>query len=406
VIGPQSRSVEVQIRTREMHEHAELGVAAHWTYKEGGARDAQYERKIEWVRRLLEPQESTDTDKDFLERMHVELFEDRVYVLTPKGEVVDLPKGATPLDFAYGVHTDLGHRCRGAKVNGRIVPLDYQLANGEIVEIITGKHPAPSRDWLAPEQGYLISPRNRSKVRAWFRKLDVSDNRAAGRAIAERELVRIGAGPEHMSALVQELKAKDIDHLHQLLGEGEITATQLVQAAERLLKPEPQDQTIRVPRRAPTRKKRGSLVDIEGVGDLPITLARCCGPIRPQPIVGYVTLGRGVTIHRSDCPALARMKAVKPERVLNVEWAATGEEETLTVQLVIAAYDRRGLVRDLTDVMALEHLSIEEMTTTTDRQAGTAHVTVKLAVRDLEQLARVLRRLSSVPNVISARRVH
>jgi GTP pyrophosphokinase len=406
VIGPHSRSVEVQIRTREMHEHAELGVAAHWTYKEGGARDAQYERKIEWVRRLLEPQESTDTDKDFLERMHVELFEDRVYALTPKGEVVDLPKGATPLDFAYVVHTDLGHRCRGAKVNGRIVPLDYQLANGEIVEIITGKHPAPSRDWLAPEQGYLVSPRNRSKVRAWFRKLDVSDNRAAGRAIAERELTRIGAGPEHMSALVQELKAKDVDHLHQLLGEGEITVTQLVQGAERLLKPEPQDQTIRIPRRVPTRKKRGSLVDIEGVGDLPITLARCCGPIRPQPIVGYVTLGRGVTIHRSDCPALARMRAVKPERALNVEWAATGEEETLTVQLVIAAYDRRGLVRDLTDVMALEHLSIEEMTTTTDRQAGTAHVTVRLAVRDLEQLARVLRRLSSVPNVISARRVH
>jgi GTP pyrophosphokinase len=406
VIGPQSRSVEVQIRTREMHEHAELGVAAHWTYKEGGARDAQYERKIEWVRRLLEPQESTDTDKDFLERMHVELFEDRVYALTPKGEVVDLPKGATPLDFAYSVHTDLGHRCRGAKINGRIVPLDYQLANGEIVEIITGKHPAPSRDWLAPEQGYLISPRNRSKVRAWFRKLDVSDNRTAGRAIAERELARIGAGPEHVSALVQELKAKDVDHLHQLLGEGEITVTQLVQAAERLLEPEAQDQTIRIPRRVPTRRKRGSLVDIEGVGDLPITLARCCGPIRPQPIVGYVTLGRGVTIHRSDCPALARMRAVKPERVLNVEWTATGEEETLTVQLVIAAYDRRGLVRDLTDVMALEHLSIEEMTTTTDRQAGTAHVTVKLAVRDLEQLARVLRRLSAVPNVISARRVH
>ena len=407
VIGPQSRSVEVQIRTREMHEHAELGVAAHWQYKEGGSRDAQYERKIEWVRRLLEPQEAVETDDAFLERMHVELFEDRVYALTPKGEVVDLPRGATPLDFAYFVHTDLGHRCRGAKVNGRIVPLDTALANGEIVEIITGKHPAPSRDWLAPEQGYLISPRNRSKVRAWFRKLDVNDNRSAGRAIAERELARIGAGPEHMAALVQELKANDIDHFHQLLGEGEITVTQLVQAAERLLKPEPAEPTLRMPRKpAANRKNRGgSLVDIEGVGDLPTTLARCCGPIPPQPISGYVTLGRGVTIHRSDCPALARMRSVKPERVLNVEWS-TGEEDTLTVQLVITAYDRRGLVRDLSDVMALEHLSIEEMTTTTDKKAGTAHVTVKLAVRDLEQLARVLRRLSAVPNVISARRVH
>ncbi len=406
VIGPQGRSIEVQIRTREMHEHAELGVAAHWQYKEGGARDAQYDRKIEWVRRLLEPQDaSADSDKDFLERMRVELFEDRVYALTPKGEVVDLPRGATPLDFAYVVHTDLGHRCRGAKVNGRIVPLDYQLANGEIVEIITGKHAAPSRDWLAPEQGYLVSPRNRAKVRAWFRKLDVADNRTAGRAIAERELARIGARPEHMAALVQELKATDVDHFHQLLGEGEITVTQLVQAAERLMKPAPVETTIRVPRRTTTRRKRGSLVEIEGVGDLPTTLARCCGPIRPQAITGYVTLGRGVTIHRSDCPALARMRAVKPERVLNVEWSTNGED-TLTVQLVISAYDRRGLVRDLTDVMALEHLSIEEMTTTTDRKAGTAHVTVKLAVRDLEQLARVLRRLASVPNVISARRVH
>jgi GTP pyrophosphokinase len=410
VIGPQGRSVEVQIRTREMHEHAELGVAAHWQYKEGGARDAQYDKKIEWVRRLLEPQESaasSDGDRDFLERMRLELFEDRVYALTPKGEVIDLPTGATPLDFAYHVHTDLGHRCRGAKVNGRIVPLNYQLANGEIVEIITGKHPAPSRDWHAPEQGYLVSPRNRAKVRAWFRKLDVSDNRVAGRAIAERELARIGARPEHIAPLVQELKANDLDHFHQLLGEGEITVTQLVQAAERLMKPATDEvaSTIRVPRRAPSSKKRGSLVDIEGVGDLPTTLARCCGPIRPQLITGYVTLGRGVTIHRSDCPALARMRSVKPERVLNVEWSGT-EEDTLTVQLVIAAYDRRGLVRDLTDVVALEHLSIEEMTTTTDRKAGTAHVSLKLAVRDLEQLARVLRRLSSVPNVISARRVH
>ena len=381
-----------------------FGVAAHWQYKEGGARDAQYERKIEWVRRLIEPQEAADTDRDFLERMHSELFEDRVYALTPKGEVVDLPRGATPLDFAYHVHTDLGHRCRGAKVNGRIVPLDYQVQNGEIVEIITGKHPAPSRDWLAPEQGYLVSPRNRSKVRAWFRKLDVADNRAAGRAIAERELARIGSGSEHLAALVQELKADSLDHFHQLLGEGEITATQLVQAAERLIQP-PEPRPIRTTRHAARKKRGGSPVDIEGVGDLPITLARCCGPIRPQAITGYVTLGRGVTVHRSDCSALARMRAVKPERALNVEWTSD-DTDTLSVQLVVSAYDRRGLVRDLTDVMALEHLSIEELTTTTDRQAGTALVTTRLAVRDLEQLARVLRRLSAVPNVISARRVH
>jgi GTP pyrophosphokinase len=389
-----------------MHEHAELGVAAHWQYKEGGARDAQYERKIEWVRRLLEPQEARDTDKDFLERMRTELFEDRVYALTPKGEVVDLPRGATPLDFAYSVHTDLGHRCRGAKVNGRIVPLDHQVSNGEIVEIITGKHAAPSRDWLAPEQGYLVSPRNRSKVRAWFRKLDVADNRSAGRQIAERELARLGVKPEHMSALVSELKANDIDHFHQLLGEGEVTVTQLVQAAERLTQPapEPKPRMPRVPK-GTARKKRGSLVDIEGVGDLPITLARCCAPIRPQPITGYATLGRGVTIHRSDCPALARMRAVKPERALNVEWSSD-DPENLDVQIAISAYDRRGFVRDISDVMAAEHLSIDALNTVTDHDTGTAHMTVTLAVRDLEQLARVLRRLAGVPNVINVRRIH
>jgi len=444
VIGPQARSVEVQIRTREMHEHAELGVAAHWTYKEGGSRDAQYEQKIQWVRRLLEPQ--AGGDRDFLESMRTEVFEDRVYALTPKGEVVDLPRDATPLDFAYNVHTSLGHRCRGAKVNGRIVPLTYSLSNGEIVEIITAKHEAPSRDWLAPEQGYLVSPRNRAKVRAWFRKQDVTDNRSAGRAIAERELTRISARPvserstllrafnpglgrvksglpdhistlagkggertgastyrpELFSALVRELQARDADHLYQLLGEGEITVTQLLQAAERLVQPSQPQHAIRPTR--PAHGRRGSPVDIEGVGDLPTTLARCCAPLRPQPITGYVTLGRGVTIHRSDCPSLNRMRSVKPERVLNVEWTSA-ESAALRVQIAVSAYDRRGLVRDVTDILALERLSIEAMTTTTDREAGKAFVSLTFSVADLEQLARVLRRLSAVPNVIHARRL-
>ncbi|HVW69802.1 MAG TPA: bifunctional (p)ppGpp synthetase/guanosine-3',5'-bis(diphosphate) 3'-pyrophosphohydrolase, partial [Steroidobacteraceae bacterium] len=410
VMGPQGKSVEVQIRTREMHEHAELGVAAHWTYKEGGARDAQYQRKIEWVRRLLEPHEAQaegDADRDFLERVSTELFEDRIYALTPKGEVIDLPRGATPLDFAYNVHTSLGHRCRGAKVNGRIVPLTHALANGEIVEIITGKQEAPSRDWLAPEQGYLVSARNRSKVRAWFRKQDVGDNRSAGRVIAERELARINFKPEHFAALLHELQTRDADHLYQLLGEGEITVTQLLQAAARL----PGEQPIEVRRHPPVARparastRRGtSPVEIEGVGDLPVTLARCCAPLRPQPIAGYVTVGRGVTIHRADCPSLVRMRATKPERVLSVQWSGTNEEHP-TVELSVSAYDRRGLVRDVTDVLAFERLSIEAMTTTTDRGSGTAHVLVTVTIGDLEQLNRVLKRLAAVPSVIHARRI-
>jgi GTP pyrophosphokinase len=405
VIGPQGRSVEVQIRTSEMHEHAELGVAAHWTYKEGGLASAQYQRKIEWVRRLLEPQEGLEAagasaDGDLLEGMRTELFSDRVYTLTPKGEVIDLPRGATPLDFAYSVHTSLGHRCRGAKVNGRIVPLTHTLANGEIVEIITGKHEAPSRDWLAPEHGYLISPRNRGKVRAWFRRQDVGDNRVAGRSIAERELGRIGARPEQLGALTAELKARDTDHLYQLLGEGEITVTQLVRAATRLLEPA---RPLLRPARVVSARRRGSPVEIEGVGDLPVTLARCCAPLRPQPITGYVTLGRGVTVHRSDCASLQRMSALKPDRVLKVEWSS-GESGALTVGLAVSAYDRRGLLRDLTDVLTVERLSIDAVTSRTDHEAGIAYFDISVAVDDLEQLARVLRRLAGVPNVIEARR--
>jgi GTP pyrophosphokinase len=355
VMGPEGKSVEVQIRTREMHEHAELGVAAHWTYKEGGARDAQYQRKIEWVRQLLEPHDGLDSD--FVDQVRTELFEDRVYAITPKGEVVDLARGSTPLDFAYSVHTSLGHRCRGAKVNGRIVPLTYTLSNGEIVEIITGKQEAPSRDWMAPEQGYLVSARHRSKVRAWFRDTDA----------------------------------------------GGATAPQLPPA------PQPPEPPIRrhapVARPAPASTRRGSSpVEIEGVGDLPVTLARCCAPLRPQPIAGYVTVGRGVTVHRSNCPSLLRMRATKPERVLQVGWTATNGA-TPGVELSVSAYDRSGLVRDITDVLALERLSIEAMTTTTDRGAGTAHVLVTVPIGDLEQLARVLKRLTAVPNVIHARRL-
>jgi GTP pyrophosphokinase len=360
VIGPGGKSVEVQIRTGEMHEHAELGVAAHWTYKEGGARNTQYQRKIEWVRKLLEPQDTSteESDRNFLERMRTELFEDRVYALTPKGEVIDLPRGSTPLDFAYQIHTSLGHRCKGAKVNGRIVPLTYTLKNGEVIEIIAGKLESPSRDWLAPEQGYLGSPHSRTKVRAWFRK---QEEAAAPAQPADPEPPVAAPAAEPDRPLVTRPRAR------KALG--------------------------------------GSPVDIEGVGDLPTTLARCCAPLRPQHIAGYVTLGRGVTIHRSDCPSLARMRALKPERVLQVDWAVNSDDG-LIVQVSVDALDRRGLLRDVTDVLALERLSIEAMNTTTDRDAGIAHLLVTISVTDLDQLARVLRRLGGVPNVTHARRVH
>jgi len=420
VIGPQDRAVEVQIRTREMHESAEFGVAAHWRYKEGGARDAGYERKIEWVRRLLDPAEGAPaSDQDFIDRVRSELFEDRVYALTPRGEVVDLPRGATPLDFAYYLHSSLGHRCRGAKVNGRIVPLTFRLHNGEIVEIITGKQEAPSRDWMAPDQGYLASARSRAKVRAWFRRQDAGDNEAAGRAIAERELARLGGSPALLSALVGELKVADAAQLHRALGEGEITSAQFAQAVQRRLAAVPRGGQgagaapatggIPRPRRARAGanggRREASPVVVEGVHDLPVTLARCCRPVRPQPIVGYVTQGRGVTVHTAECSGLRRMQSTHPDRVLRVEWTtATDDVAGLPIELTVLAYDRRGLVRDLSEAIAAQDVAIESLHTAAERRDGTSRTTTRLRVRDLGQMTRLLRQLGAVAGVISARR--
>lgn len=408
VIGPADRTVEVQIRTRDMHRQAELGVAAHWRYKEGGSRDDGYARKVEWVRRLLEPgEDGRAAESDFIDRVRTELFEDRVYALTPRGEVVDLPRGATPLDFAYQVHTSLGHRCRGAKVNGRIVPLTQPLANGEVVDIITGKQESPSRDWLV-QDGYLVSPRSRAKLRAWFRRTDAGENEAAGRGIAERECTRLGIGLDLLPALAHELKAADAAQLYRWLGEGELGVTQFVQAATRLAAtrngPPP---AVAVRRRTGGSRKKGTgggPVMIEGVGDLPITLARCCAPIRPEAVAGYVTLGRGVTVHAARCASLARMRASHPDRVLRVDWRDDDDGDGMPVGLRIEAWDRRGLVRDISEIVAGAGLGIESLTTTTDRAAGTATTVLRTAVRDLGQLSQVLRALARVPNVISARR--
>ncbi|MGE0583120.1 MAG: bifunctional (p)ppGpp synthetase/guanosine-3',5'-bis(diphosphate) 3'-pyrophosphohydrolase [Steroidobacteraceae bacterium] len=401
VIGPAGKPVEVQIRTRDMHAQAELGIAAHWRYKEGGARDAEYARKVEAVRELLAPGGARRGEGDFLDRVQASLFTDRVYALSPKGEVIELPQGATPLDFAYHLHTDLGHRCRGAKVNGRIVPLTHRLANGEVVEIITGKALAPSRDWMAPEQGYLASARSRARVRTWFRRLGEADNRAAGRATVERELARASGGPDQLAALVQALKAPDADTLHRLVGEGEITTTQLTQAIARLLAPPAKRAAPRARPAAPGRN--GSPVSIEGVGDLPISLARCCGPVRPQPIVGYVTVGRGVTVHRAGCAGLRRMRAERPERVLECQWTDT-QVGAQTMEITVVGLDRRALVRDLTDVVASEHLRLDSLATTTQRTEGTATTVLRVDIRDLAELTRVTQRLGKVPNVLNVRR--
>ena len=401
VIGPDKLPLEIQIRTREMHEHAELGIAAHWRYKEGGRADPAYERKINWLRQVLEPSERDESDSDFLERIRTEVFEDRVYALSPRGEIIDLPRGATPLDFAYHVHTDLGHRCRGAKVNGRMVPLDHPLANGDQVEIITAKQANPSRDWLVPSLGYLASPRNRAKVRAFFRKLDESQNRLQGKQILERELQRLAIHSVTLPELLDELKYPHADALYLALGEGEITPAQIAGAV--LRRARPQELSLRVPRKTTSAGRSAESVRVNGVDALLSNFAKCCRPVPPEPIAGYITLGRGVSIHRESCSNLHRLRDRTPERVIAVDWG-DATDRAFPAEIEVQAFDRRGLVRDVSAVLADSRISITAMNTKTNERDRVADLRLSILVHDLDELARLLGRLQGLPNVISVRR--
>ena len=401
VIGPGGEPVEIQIRTHEMHADSERGVAAHWRYKEGGRSNQAYERKINELRSLLAPAAGADGSRDFLDRVRIDLFQDRVYVISPKGEIVDVPVGGTPLDFAYQVHTDLGHRTRGAKVNGRMVPLDYRLKNSETVEIITAKAPQPSRDWLSPQSGFLASPRHRNKVRAWFRKQNEAQNKIEGRAMLEREMQRLGVKTPPMVELLRELELKDTESLHEALGLGEISGAQVAGAIQRLLHARDEH-----PQQARARDSGGSRapeVEVQGVGDLLSTYARCCKPVPPESIVGYITVGRGVSIHSQSCANLARLSAKSPARVLAVDWGKMGGDE-FPVDIEVQAFDRRGLVRDVSAALADEKIGIRGMTTVTDKRDNVAHMRIGIAISGLPQLSKVLTRIAQVPNVISARR--
>jgi GTP pyrophosphokinase len=399
VIGPGGEPVEIQIRTHEMHANSELGVAAHWRYKEGGRSDQAYERKINQLRSLLAPGDGSERTHDFLERMRVDLFQDRIYVLSPKGEIVDVPVNGTPLDFAYQVHTDLGHRTRGAKVNGRIVALDHHLTNGETVAIITAKTAQPSRDWLSPQSGFLASPRHRNKVKAWFRKQNATQNTAAGRAILEREIQRLGVASPPMPELLSELGLDDGEALHEALGLGELSAAQLAGAIQRLLHARAQRPATQRPR----TQTREPEAEVSGIGDLLSTYARCCKPVPPEPIVGYITVGRGVSIHTQSCANLARLRARSAARVLAVDWGTTATRE-VPVDIEIQAFDRRGLVRDVSAALADEKISIRGMNTLTDRRDNVASLQIGISITGLPQLSKLLARIAQVPNVLSARR--
>ena len=407
VIGPEGRTLEVQIRTHAMHEHAELGVAAHWRYKEGGKGEASFERKVAWMRQLLEQREGED-DSTLLSGFSTALVEDRIYLLTPRGEVVDLPQGGTVLDFAYHVHTEVGHRCRGAKVNGRIVPLDFKPASGDRVEILTSKTGEPRRDWLLASNGFLVSGRARDKVRAWFHRLDRARNVQAGRELLEKELRRVAMLQADLAPVFEKFHLENVEELQVALALGDIGPSQV----SRALHDHAQAQVPAPPRAEPlprslAREKtdaRGSQVTVEGVGNLLSHLARCCQPLPGDGIVGYLTRGRGVSIHRSNCSAVQRLLAAQPERALPVNWgqrAATRYEASIQIR----AFDRKSLLKDLTNVIAQSDAGILEIGSHVDEAHGMADIRLRVRVHDFSQLSQLLARLDTVPGVQDARRL-
>jgi len=403
VVGPEGCNLEIQIRTEEMHRHAELGVAAHWRYKEGGGSDTAYEEKIAWLRQLLEWKDEESSANDFVDRFKSEAFQERVYVMTPQGRIIDLPQGATPLDFAYAVHTEVGHRCRGAKVNGRIVQLTYALQNGEQVEVLTTRQGGPSRDWLNTHLGYLKTSRARSRVRTWFRHQDFEYNVSAGRAILDREMHRVAIAELSTEKIAARFKYKQTDEFLAAIGHGDITVGQLANTANELV-PRPEALPSQ-PRRPP--KKDHSTTDggfrIFGVGNLLTSTARCCSPVPHDPIIGYITRGRGVTIHRQDCGNVLRLQGEDRDRLIEVEWGAASDEG-YQVDIAVEAYDRSGLLRDITAVLANEKINLNGVNTLTDKHDGIARMRLTLEIADIGQLSRVLTKIGQLPNVVEARR--
>ena len=407
VIGPEDKIVEVQIRTHDMHYYCEYGVAAHWGYKEGGKQDAKYTEQISVLRQILELNEAGEEGGDFLDRVKSEIFEDRVYTLTPKGKVIDLPRGATPLDFAYHIHTDIGNHYRGAKVDEKIVALGYQLKNGQKVEILTSKHNTPSRDWLNPHLGFINSSRTRAKVRSWFKKLDFDKNVEAGHSMLDRELGRLGVHGQNHGTLAARFKYKKLENFYAAVGRSDISAAQLVNAVQEIVLP--QKDELRKPidgsRRhlKPSESSRLDNIQIMGVGNLLTNMARCCKPIPYDAITGYITRGRGVTIHKRDCANLLRLTGKDSRRLIEVAWGKA-DTSTYPVNIYVSAFDRQGLLRDITQILTNSQLNVVAVNTQTDRSAHLAEMNFSVEVADVAQLSRALIKIEQLPNIYQVTR--
>jgi len=394
VIGPGGKPFEVQIRTHEMHQHSELGVAAHWRYKEGARRDPGYDEKIAWLRQILGWRDDVNEAGELVEHFKAGLFDDVIYVLTPHGKVISLPQGSTPIDFAYHVHTDLGHRCRGARVDGVMVPLNTPLANGQRVEILSAKQGGPSRDWLNPQLGYLRSPGARTKVRQWFNRQNYETAVAQGRAVLDKELQRHGMTAMNLDRLAADAGYAKLNDFLADLGNGKIGARQLGSALHPGGVPAPAPEKTRVTQRARGPSKDSVL--IVGVDKLLTLPARCCKPVPPDPIIGFVTRGRGVSVHRASCANLKRLDA---KRRVPAEWGRA-EGVTFPAEIEIEAIDRTGLLRDISDILSRERINVTATNSLSSQLAARMRFT--LEVTDGAQLKRVLAMIREVRGVMSA----
>ncbi len=413
VVGPEDKPLEVQIRTHEMHRHAEFGVAAHWAYKEAKGHDAEFQRRVVGMRNWLELKNEGDDASGFLERFKAEFEPVHIYVLTPQSKVVELPKGATPLDFAYAIHSEIGNRCRGARVNDRIVPLNYALHSGEKVEILTQKNAAPSRDWLSPHQGYLTTARARNRVRQWFKQQNFDQHLQEGRAALDRELGRLGIlDKPHLDEIALKFNYKRGEDLLAAIGNGDLAVGQVARQVGEPKSEESKETELRT--RAPQKHKPTSPsaslkagsgdVVVEGIDDLMTQMAQCCKPVPYDEIVGFVTRGRGVTIHRKNCGNLRHLPAGEAERLIGVRWADQPTHALYPVDLLVIAADRKGLLRDVSSVFSDEDVDVVSVNTHSEKSTDSASMRFTIEIKEMSQLERLRNKLQQIPDVLEVRR--
>ena len=407
IVGPGGKSVEIQIRTQKMHQDAELGVAAHWKYKEGSTgKQSGYDERINWLRRILAWQEEVAESGDLVEELRSQVFDDRVYVFTPKGDVIDLPQGATPLDFAYYIHSNVGHRCIGAKVNGRIVPFTYLLQSGDQIEVLTGKEPNPSRDWMHPGLGYVHSSRARATIHSFFKKQDRDKNLAAGKELLERELQRAHLPAKVPSEAFEKFNLQTLDDLYTAVGAGDVRVMQVINFIHHLQEPpapEPEISPKVKTRKTAAGSGKKDAVVVQGVGHLMSQLANCCKPVPGEAILGYITQGRGVSVHKESCDQLQHLLSQHPERQIEVNWSQelkVGFETGID----IFCHDRTGLLRDITTVLANENVPLLGVNSLSDKNRQTALITISIEVQDLDTVSKVLTRLRQLKGVTDAKR--